>query len=199
MAKEEKNEEILEDIKGAVKDLGDIELPSEREDKAEEELDLAKELEAAQEEVAEYQDKMMRLAAEFENFKKRMERDRNKALKYAGEPVLKEILPAIDNLGRAIEQGSIKGVAPEKSLAALLEGVQLTLNGLLTTLEKLEVTPIESVGKPFDPTIQEALTMESSADISENHVVNEFEKGYYYKDRLLRVAKVIVSSGNDSE
>ena len=88
------------------------------------------------------------------------------------------------------------GAEAEQNLKALLEGVELTLKSLRATLEKFEVKPIESVGQPFDPNIQEALSMEASETIPANHVVNEFEKGYHYKDRLLRAARVIVSSGN---
>jgi len=80
-------------------------------------------------------------------------------------------------------------------LASLIEGVQLTLKSLVTTLEKLEVTPIKSAGEVFDPTCHEALTMEPSDTVPANYVLNEFEKGYQYKDRLLRAAKVIVSAG----
>jgi len=152
-------------------------------------------LAAAEEEIAGFRDKMLRAAAEFDNSKKRMERDRLAALKYAGEPVLREMLPVVDNLERALAQGVVAGADVEKSMAALQEGVQLTLKSLLTTLEKFEVKPIDSIGKPFDPNIHEALVMEASDEVPASHVLTEFEKGYFYKDRLLRVAKVVVSSG----
>ena len=151
------------------------------------------ELEAVKQEAAELRDQMLRIAAESENFQKRSERERLTALKYSGEQIFREILPVVDNLERAIDH--VEGAEAEKNLAALMEGVQLTLKSLLGTLEKFEVKPIESVGKPFDPNHQEALTMEASDTIPANSVVREFEKGYYYKDRLLRAAKVIVSSG----
>ncbi|MBW6520291.1 MAG: nucleotide exchange factor GrpE [Desulfoarculaceae bacterium] len=154
-------------------------------------------LASAQQEIAEYQDKMLRAAAEFDNYKKRMERDRNAAMKYAGEHILREILPVVDNLERALAQGGVEGVEAETKTAALLEGVQLTLKGLLATLEKFEVRSIDCIGQPFDPNVQEALAMEASDVVPVNHVLSEFEKGYYYKDRLLRVARVIVSSGTD--
>ncbi|MBU0943231.1 MAG: nucleotide exchange factor GrpE [Proteobacteria bacterium] len=162
------------------------------------ERDLEKELANAKAEIGEKKDQMLRLAAEFENYKKRMIRERATAMKYAGESILREILPVVDNLERAVSEGEKEGVDAEKGLAALLEGVQLTLKSLLTTLEKFEVKPVESVGKPFDPNIQEALTMEASDTLPANHVLNEFEKGYQYKDRLLRAAKVIVSAGEQT-
>ena len=160
----------------------------------EEAPDLEKELVAAREEIAELRDKMLRTAAESENFKKRMERERAAALKYSGEQIFREILPAVDNLERAIGHCNDMDDA-EANFKAFLEGVQLTLKSLVTALEKFEVKAVDSIGKPFDPNHQEALTMEASDSVPANHVVNEFEKGYYYKDRLLRAAKVIVSSG----
>lgn len=157
--------------------------------------DVEQDLAAALEEIASLKDRMLRLAADSENFKKRMERERVTGLKYAGEQIFREMLPVVDNLERAIGLGSAEAADPEKTLAALLEGVQLTLKSLVSTLEKFEVKPIDSIGQPFDPNKQEALTMEPSETVPASHVLNEFEKGYYYKDRLLRPARVVVSSG----
>lgn len=159
------------------------------------EEDAEKELREAREELAALRDRMLRMAAESENFKKRMERERLAGLKYAGETIFREILPVVDNLERAIGQGVVEGAEAEKNLAALLSGVELTLKSLITTLEKFEVKSVESIGKPFDPQQQEALTMEASETMPANHVMLEYEKGYFYKDRLLRAAKVVVSSG----
>lgn len=156
---------------------------------------LERELTEASAEAADLKDKMLRLAADYENYKKRNERERATAMKYAGEHIFREILPAVDNLERALNQGVVEGAEAEKNLAGLLEGVELTLKSLHNSLEKFEVKPIDSVGQPFDPNKQEALTMEASDSVPPNHVVNEFEKGYFYKDRLLRAAKVTVSSG----
>jgi len=176
----------------------EVESPSETVDTEPEEpaRDLERELAAAQEEVVDLRDRMLRIAAESENFKKRMERERTTALKYAGEQIFREILPVVDNLERAIAHcDEAQGGDVDANFKGLLEGVQLTLKSLVNTLEKFEVKAVESVGEPFDPNHQEALTMEASNTIPANHVVAEFEKGYYYKDRLLRAAKVIVSSG----
>jgi molecular chaperone GrpE len=157
--------------------------------------DLEKELALALQTAADNQDKMLRIAADFENFKKRMERERALIMKYAGEHILREMLHVVDNLERALGHGKGERGDAEKNLDSLFEGVQLTLKSLQNSLEKFEVKPIESRGKPFDPNHQEALTMEASDTVPANHVISEFEKGYYYKDRLLRAAKVIVSSG----
>ncbi|MCP3887356.1 MAG: nucleotide exchange factor GrpE [Desulfobulbaceae bacterium] len=158
-------------------------------------VDLGGELAKAREEVVELRDKMLRAAAENENFKKRVEREKQASLKYAGETIFREILPAVDNLERALGQGITEGADAETNLKALLEGVELTLKSLVANLGKFEVKAVESVGEPFDPKLQEALTMEASDTVPANHVITEYEKGYYYKDRLLRAAKVIVSSG----
>ena len=181
----EENPASLESEEGTVED----ETPQ----PAEEERDVEKELAGALIEAAALRDKMLRAAAENENFKKRIERERSASLKYAGEQIFREMLPAVDNLERAIaHQGETVADSAEKNLRALVE---LTLKSLITTLEKFQVKPIESVGEKFDPKHHEALTMEASDTVPETHVVNQFEKGYYYKDRLLRAAKVTVSSG----
>lgn len=165
------------------------------EQELQEDVDPAAELASAKEELVELRDTMLRAAAENENFKKRVERERQASLKYAGETIFREILPAVDNLERAIGQGIIEGADAEKNLSALLEGVQLTLKSLVGTLDKFEVKHVDCVGQPFDPKHQEALTMEVSEEIPANHIVTEYEKGYFYKDKLLRAAKVVVSSG----
>ena len=186
------SEEKLKDVLEETESVAAAEAAMEGEAAAE---DAAKELREAREELAALRDRVLRMAAESENFKKRMERERIAGLKYAGEAIFREMLPVVDNLERAIAQGIVSGAEAEKNLAALLAGVQLVLKSLLSTLEKFEVKPVESVGQPFDPQKQEALTMEASDTVPANHVILEYEKGYYYKDRLLRAAKVVVSSG----
>lgn len=203
MSEEKVQEELQDDSEVAVEVENVTENPvpegEEAVQQVEPERDLEKELADAQQENADLRDRMLRAAAENENFKKRMERERLAGLKYAGEVIFREMLSVVDNLERAVEQGVIEGAPPEKNLEALLEGVQLTLKRLVSTLEKFEVKPVESVGKPFDPQHQEALTMAESEAVPANHVISEFERGYYYKDRLLRAAKVVVSSGKKDD
>ena len=151
------------------------------------------ELEKAQQEAEEEKDTMLRLAAEFENYKRRMERERSIALKYAEESLVKELLPAIDNLERAIEQGK-----ESHNIEDLLAGIELTHKGLMGALEKFEVAPMESIGEPFDPNHHEALAMEETDEIEPNMVVREYQRGYFYKERLLRPAKVVVSKSSGS-
>lgn len=190
-----------EKLKEELQSDQELETPEEVDSEETEELELEKspeeQLAAAQAESNELRDKVLRVAAEFENYKKRMVRERTAMLKYSGESIFRELLPVVDNLERAVEQGVVDGVEAEKNLEALLEGVALTLKSLQNTLEKFEVKVIESIGEPFDPAMQEALTMEASDTVPANHVSGEFEKGYHYKDRLLRAARVIVSSGKN--
>ena len=156
---------------------------------------VGSDMEKLQHELAESKDQLLRLAAEFENFKKRMEREKETLLQYAGENIFRELLTAVDNLDRALEQGSADSGDAQQKLDALLEGVGLTHKGLLATLEKFDVVAIESEGAEFDPNEHEAMTMEVSDKVPANHILQEFMKGYRYKDRLLRPAKVVVSQG----
>jgi len=156
-----------------------------------EEEGLASQLTKVREEARDIEDRMLRLAAEFENYKKRMQRERETMMKYAEENILKELLPTIDNLERAIEQGQ-----KSEDAAALLEGVEMTYNGLLSALEKFGLTPLSGVGEEFDPNFHEALAMEPSDEVPANVILQEYQKGYMFKDRLIRAAKVVVSRGS---
>jgi len=153
-----------------------------------EEVAEVDELTRVSQENEELQNKLLLLAADFDNYKKRMERDRGLALKYAEENILKELLPAIDNLERALDQGR-----EVQNTEDLLAGVEMTYKGIMTALAKFEVVALESVGFPFDPNQHEALTVQESDEAEPNSVMAEFEKGYVYKDRLIRPAKVVVA------
>lgn len=172
-------------------DLGSVDEISDPNPAIEEAPDIA----TLQKELAEANDRMLRIAADAENFKKRMEREKEKISRYAGENILRELLPTVDNLERAIDQGRAESADVEQKLESLLEGIELTHKGLLTLLEKFEVFPIDSVGREFNPDEMDALTMENSDEVPANHVLNEFAKGYRFKDRVLRHAQVVVSSG----
>ncbi len=156
-------------------------------------------VETLQQELDEARDKALRVAADTENFKKRMEREKERLLKYAGENILREMLTTVDNLDRAIEQGGAEGGDPQQKLEALLAGVDLTRKGLDSMLERFDVTPLDAVGQPFDPDEMDALTMEASEEIPSNHVLKEFAKGFMFKDRVLRHAQVVVSSGSEKK
>ncbi len=155
--------------------------------------DLLVQLSEARSEAHDLEDRMLRLAAEFENYKRRAQRERETAAKYAEEDLLKELLPSLDNLERAIDQGRNTGDA-----SALLEGVEMTQRVLMASLEKFGLKPLASKGEVFDPNYHEAMAMEPSDEAPANTIINEYQRGYFYKDRLLRAAKVVVSSGSES-
>lgn len=157
------------------------------------------ETEALQRELAETRDQLMRVGAEFDNFKKRMEREKGRLLKYAGENILRDLLATMDNLDRAVEQGNATTTDDEgQRLQAMLQGIELTRKGLASTLERYGVASLDAIGRAFNPDEHDALTMEANAETPANHVVREFARGYRFKDRVLRHAQVVVSSGPGS-
>jgi molecular chaperone GrpE len=138
-------------------------------------------------EAAENYDKWLRLLAEFDNFKKRTQKEKADLMKFGNESLLRSILPILDNLERAIDHG--KG---SQNSSSLLEGLEITLRQFLNTLERFGVKPLSARGEVFDPEKHEAVSQQES-DQEPNRVISEIEKGYIYQDRLLRPARVIVS------
>lgn len=149
---------------------------------------LKAELEQKNSELRAAQDKQLRAYAEFENYKKRAARDQMEQLRYANEKLLKELLPVLDNLERALSH--IKD-SPEQS--PWMEGVELTCRQCLDVLKKFGVTPVASVGEPFDPNRHQAVTYLDTNAQPENHVAEELQKGYLYQDRVLRPSMVAVA------
>ncbi len=152
---------------------------------------MQKELEEAKTKSEEAIGKMMRLAAEFDNYKKRSARDYESIRRYAAENIIRELLPIVDNFERAIESAN-----ESKDFSSFLEGVKLILNQMMNLLEREGVTKINSVGESFDPNIHEAVMHVNSDDYPENIVTQEFQKGYILNDRVIRPAMVAVSKGN---
>jgi len=148
---------------------------------------LEAQLEAKGKEAQDNYDRFLRLSAEFENFKKRMEKEKNDAYKFGTESLIKELLPVLDNLERAIDHGEAKD--PQ----GLLEGVDLTLKGLLTLLEKIGVSPVDASGKEFDPNLHEAVMVQEDAHHPAGTVLTQLQKGYTLHSRLIRPAMVVVS------
>jgi molecular chaperone GrpE len=151
--------------------------------------ELEARFEAKEEEAKETYDRLLRVTAEFENYKKRSAREMEEFRKYANQSLLKEMLSVIDNLELAINSSS-DGKKADKTL---IEGLNLTLNEILRVFEKFNVTPIEAQGKTFDPAYHEAVMREETDDYPENTVISEFQKGYLIHDRLLRPAMVVVA------
>ncbi len=133
-------------------------------------------------------DKYLRLQAEFENFRKRMEKEKTDFLKYSMERFFRELIPVIDNFELALESVEKSG-----DLAGLTEGVKLIQKQLQDILQKEGLSLFSSVGEIFDPTKHEAVMQIESETHNENTIVEEFKKGYYLNDRLLRPAQVAVA------
>ena len=148
---------------------------------------IAEQLAEKTREAAENYDKWLRLMAEFDNFKKRTQKEKADLMKFSNESLLRAILPILDNLERAIDHG--KGF---KENTSLLEGLEITLKQFLNTLERFGARPLSAMGEVFDPEKHEAVSQQES-DQEPNRVISEIEKGYIYHDRLLRPARVIVS------
>jgi molecular chaperone GrpE len=137
-------------------------------------------------------DRYLRAAADLENLRKRQRREIDEAKLESKGRVLKEMLPVVDNLERAIEHATAQaGTNP------IIEGVQLVLRQFLTAFERLEVTPIEAAGQPFDPNLHEAISQQES-DAAPGTVVQVLQRGYKSGDRLLRPALVVVAKAKST-
>lgn len=151
--------------------------------------EMEEKVESLKNEAAESHDRLLRLAAEFENYKKRSAREMNDFRKFANESFVKAMLPVVDNLDRAIESSS----NDKHANSSVVEGVNMTLMEILKVFEQYGIKPIESLGKTFDPSLHQAVMQEDDEAYPENTVSKELQKGYMIHDRLLRPAMVVVS------
>jgi len=135
-------------------------------------------------------DRLLRVSADFENYKKRATREMSEFRKYANESLISEMLNVVDNLERAI----ILSTGNDKINNCLVEGVGMTLKEILKVFENYGVKPIESLCKAFDPNFHQAVMQQDSEEHPENTVISELQKGYMIHDRLLRPSMVIVST-----
>jgi molecular chaperone GrpE len=135
-------------------------------------------------------DKLLRRQAEFDNYRKRVERERRELYQHGRDDVLLQFLPVVDNFERALS--SLE--ESEGDAEALRRGVELIHKQFKDALSKLGLEPVEAVGKTFDPHVHEAVTTEATDKHEENTVIEEFQRGYKIGDRLLRPAKVKVAA-----
>ncbi|BCR06977.1 hypothetical protein DESUT3_40460 [Desulfuromonas versatilis] len=150
---------------------------------------LEEQLAAAREEAQKNWDLYLRQRADLENFRKRAQRDKEDTARFANEGILREMLPVLDNLERAVEHARQE----EASGNGLLQGVEMTVSQFQKALEKFGVKPVQALGQPFDPAVHEAIGQIESADQPANTVVQELQKGYLLNDRLLRPAMVMLA------
>ncbi|NJD56556.1 MAG: nucleotide exchange factor GrpE [Nitrospirae bacterium] len=138
-------------------------------------------------EAEDLNNKYLRLYADFENYRKRVNKDKEDLIRYGNESLLYELLPAIDNLELAMKH------ATGDVNSGLVQGVEVTLKELQRTLEKFGLTRIEAEGRQFDPAVHHAMSRVERADIPEQMVAQEFRAGYRYRDKVLRPSLVAVS------
>lgn len=165
--------------------------------KKNEELELA---------VSQLKDQFLRKAAEFDNYKKRTEAETISVIRFANEDLLLKILPVVDDLERSLrtlgKSGGAEGAAAANSAppkeAAFIEGVGLIFGKLKKTLEQVGLKPFEAVGTPFNTELHDALLQVPRDDVPDHTVVEEIDRGYLLHDRVIRHARVIVSTKPDT-
>ena len=184
MSEESKEESVAEEVQ-------EIETSEEATETVEEEIVEKSEEEILNEKLSACEDKFLRTHAEFENIKKRMEREKMTAIEYASEKFAKDMLPVIDALGMAVTSAD-SDAEPAELLANLKEGVELTLKQMITSLDKHGVSEVE-YGE-LDPNVHEAVMRVDSEDVESGHIAQVMQKGYKYKDRTLRAAMVSVAN-----
>ena len=155
---------------------------------------LEDQLKAAELKLNEASDRMLRMAAEFDNYKKRMAREMDEFRKFANESLIKNLLTVLDNLERAIDSSK----SGDSDKVNIIEGVELIYKEIVSILEKYQVCPIDCLEKSFDPLFHQAVSQEESDKYPDNTVIRELMKGYMMHDRLLRPSMVTVSKAKAS-
>lgn len=184
----------------------DLEIPVDEEDieivaldEEGRELDADEEIsEAGGKEAEEARAEYLRLYAEFENYKKRVAKDKEEMARYANESLIIDLLPSLDHLDIALKHS--REAEDEDSVKdGFVQGVDMTLRELLRTLEKFGIKQIESQGKPFDPEFHHAVTQAEREDMDEGMVVEELRKGYIYNGKVIRATMVSVSKAPERD
>ena len=176
----EMNEEIINEVEESL------------ESAQEEIVESMSELETIQAELNTLKETYARVHADFDNIKKRLEREKYQALEYANEKFAKDLIPVVDALGMAIA-ATASEAEPVVLLDKLKEGVELTMKQFLSILEKHGITPVDE-SEPFDPNIHNAVQQVDSPDHASGEIVSTFQKGYRYKERTLRDAMVVIAN-----
>ncbi len=158
-------------------------------------LDMEAKLKSKEQEAEENYDRLLRVSAEFENYKKRSSREMDEFRKFANQSLIKEMLSVVDNLELAINSTSDQKAIDK----GLLQGLEMTHKEILKVFEKFSVNPIDAKGQAFDPAFHEAVMQEENDDVDNNTVINELQKGYLIHDRLLRPAMVVVAKSKNKK
>ena len=141
------------------------------------------------EKIEELTDKLTRQMAEFDNFRKRTEKEKSQMYEIGAKDIIEKILPVVDNFERGLD-----AVKEEEKENPFVQGMEKVYKHLLTTLEGIEVKPIEAVGQPFDPNFHNAVMHVEDENFGENIVAEEFQKGYTYRDSVVRHSMVKVAN-----
>ena len=152
--------------------------------------ELSSESQPKKEEV-DYKAKYFYIAAEMDNFRKRMEREKENLIKFGNERVLSDLIQVVDNFERTIEMLKFD---QDPKIKNIVTGIDMVQKQFIDTLSKHGLTPVQSVGKDFDPNFHEAMAQEYAEGAKPNQVLKEFQKGYTLNGRLVRAAKVVVAS-----
>jgi len=145
-------------------------------------------LQALEQEKNDLSDRLLRTMAEFDNYRKRVAREKEGLVKYGTERVAVEILPVVDSFERALEQSR-----QATDIGPVVAGLEMILKQLVVALEKFDIRPFNSIGEQFDPEFHEAMAQQEHPDHQDNTVIEQFQKGYMLGDKLLRPARVVVS------
>jgi molecular chaperone GrpE len=180
-------EQAVDGVRSGKSDGGD---PGHPDVELVDEAALATKLAEAEAEIVALKDRWLRSLADLENYKKRVKRDIDDAVHRAVQSLLGDFLPVGDNLDRAM---SVAPSNPDEMMAPLLKGLDMVRAEFASALGKHGIKAIESVGKPFDPSVHDALQQMDSPDFAPGMVAMEYEKGYRRGDKLLRAARVIVA------
>lgn len=157
------------------------------------ETSYLREVEASAAQAAEHYDRLLRTAADMDNFRKRAAREKEDAVRFAGASLVERLLPVLDSLelGLAAADGSADA-------SAIAEGMRMTFSQLAAALKDEGLEAIDATGTPFDPHQHEAVSALESADAPEGHVIHQVRKGYRFRDRLIRPASVVVAKAPSS-
>ena len=175
------------------KKMKEVEIEDEKSNEEIIEISTEEKINQLETEVLEFKDKLLRKAAEFENYKRRTENDQMNLLTYAAESFIKKLLPVVDDFERSLQH-----IEDAQDIDAIKQGIKLIYDKLMKIFHEQGVKKIDSVGKHFDVEYHEALMQRADDSVESHTVLDELEKGYTYNDKVIRHAKVIVSEEKSS-
>ena len=187
-AETESAEAEVEEAEETSEEAGNEEAKEDAEKKTGKKL-FGKKKDKKDEKIEELTDKLTRQMAEFDNFRKRTEKEKSQMYEVGAEDIIEKILPVVDNFERGLD-----AVKEEDKEDPFIQGMEKVYKQLMTTLEGIEVKPIEAVGQEFDPNLHNAVMHVEDENLGENIIAEEFQKGYMYRDSVVRHSMVKVAN-----